>query len=551
MSVELHFDVPFSFEKSIHIIRALIETLNCSPRVTGLINYGSYEEILAFTMDYDLYDDPLQVIDDRQALAFFQKNESLPIAVDREQAALKKFFEAEERCRITNGLLRRPDRTFQERMSRESLIFELSRKIDHVLGDAPDFCDLPFGFGPGSNVGITRLTSVRRKLSAVPTLTTNAFLCGVLLRRDCCPHWDYLEKLKFVPGGKLAFVRKNALTDRIIVIEPIINTFVQKGIGKVIRERLREHGCDLNSQARNQKLARKGSIDGSLATIDLASASDTIAKALVERVFNDEWYALLCASRTPTIKLPKSKEYLAVQKFSSMGNGYTFELESLIFFCLIWAVTGRKPSVYGDDIIVPTGDAEQVIAALELLGFEVNTKKSFVSGPFRESCGGDYFRGVSVRPCYVKGNLSVKELFRLHNFFVREGYPERAEVLIKYIPKRLRIFGPDGYGDGHLLGDFCPTWSRKQGHAGYMFRTLSRKPLSLKGMLRGDYPAWLYYSTTVGLTAAGPGRNNLEVTFGNPRFTWEPTSSLFSEAIYQERDERIGQYRHTRVYVLS
>jgi hypothetical protein len=39
---------------------------------------------------------------------------------------------------------------------------------------------------------------------------------------------------------------------------------------------------------------------------------------------------------------------------------------------------------------------------LEALGFQINQHKSFFEGPFRESCGKDFFRGFSVRPVYLK-----------------------------------------------------------------------------------------------------------------------------------------------------
>jgi hypothetical protein len=39
---------------------------------------------------------------------------------------------------------------------------------------------------------------------------------------------------------------------------------------------------------------------------------------------------------------------------------------------------------------------------LDLLGFEVNSDKSFVEGVFRESCGRDFFKGHDVRGVYIK-----------------------------------------------------------------------------------------------------------------------------------------------------
>lgn len=58
-----------------------------------------------------------------------------------------------------------------------------------------------------------------------------------------------------------------------------------------------------------------------------------------------------------------------------------------------WDVT-----VYGDDIIVPSQHAQSVISALKWFGFTPNSRKTFTSGVFRESCGSDYFGTKAVRP---------------------------------------------------------------------------------------------------------------------------------------------------------
>jgi len=58
--------------------------------------------------------------------------------------------------------------------------------------------------------------------------------------------------------------------------------------------------------------------------------------------------------------------------------------------------------VYGDDLIVPVDYVRSVIDVLELLGFKVNTGKSFWNGKFRESCGGDYYDGEDVTPVRVR-----------------------------------------------------------------------------------------------------------------------------------------------------
>lgn len=100
-----------------------------------------------------------------------------------------------------------------------------------------------------------------------------------------------------------------------------------------------------------------------------------------------------------------------------MGQGHTFPLQTLLFFALAEATrvllkVRGKVSVYGDDIIVPTQMATQLITILTDLGFILNRDKSFFDAPdkiwrskkfFRESCGADFYGGVDVRPFMPQG----------------------------------------------------------------------------------------------------------------------------------------------------
>ena len=62
----------------------------------------------------------------------------------------------------------------------------------------------------------------------------------------------------------------------------------------------------------------------------------------------------------------------------------------------------------------------------------------------------------------------------MHNWFVRHGEPRLAEIVMENIPSHLRIFGPDGYGDGHLIGTYRLRSNRelkRRGHEGGFFDT--------------------------------------------------------------------------------
>jgi hypothetical protein len=174
-----------------------------------------------------------------------------------------------------------------------------------------------------------------------------------------------------------------------------------------------------------------------------------------------------------------------------MGNGYTFPLETLIFWGLAAACCDRDSdaTVYGDDIIIPSDRFELLAEILRYAGFILNVGKSFHVGPFRESCGKDYFKGIDVRPFYAKGWVSAQLLFVLHNFYVRDGDPERAKMVEDFIHPSLRIYGPDLYGDGHLLGDhpkYVPEKHRDRGYGGYFFDSFTTKQKKSFKLLPGD-----------------------------------------------------------------
>lgn len=255
-----------------------------------------------------------------------------------------------------------------------------------------------------------------------------------------------LESLEVVSYNKVTYVPKTAQTHRAIAVEPLMNVYLQLGVGQYIRDKLRRAGFDLSDQTRNQRLARLGSQwDGvpseGPVTLDLSMASDTLAVELVKELLPEEWYNLLSDLRSENglrdgVEVPWSK-------FSSMGNGFTFELETMIFAALSLAVHcecgGRRDhiSIYGDDIIVPANLTLRVVEVLNYAGFRVNTEKSYAFGPFRESCGKDWFKGEDVRPFFLRKEIKTRrDLLLCHNsFFVRSAEGPNSEV-VRYLFNR-------------------------------------------------------------------------------------------------------------------
>lgn len=430
------------------------------------------------------------------------------------KAAIERSAKAELLCRLTNKRLSywfgRTDPTgFSKewrlnKTRRRYLheVFHLARlKILNWLGPASsgEVAELA-RHGPGGCLGVKRPgTTEYFKYSAETYTATARCFPYVKALLDASPNWvrslsglgpfdegpslpvDKIlrERCTVTDYNKVTYVPKTARTHRAIAVEPMLNVYFQLGVGRVIRRRLRSHGHDLSScWERNKMLAQQGSKeeDGlKLSTIDLSMASDTLAIELVRDLLPPDWFDLLWALRSPNGDFNGTLKPWA--KFSSMGNGYTFELETLIFLalaksvCEVNGINSSKVSVFGDDIILPTDAYDTFSDCLRFCGFSLNQEKSFPRGPFRESCGGDYFQGQDVRPFYLKREIrSVRDLIFLRNslrIHLRKGVEMRAidqklvNSIVEFIDSRMpgfvrdHLLGPEtGPIDGVLYTDF-------------------------------------------------------------------------------------------------
>lgn len=512
-------------------------------KIATLIHGQRFREICEFEFDYAALDSAgytaSQVYHCRQAVGFFSKLENLEIGIDKEKVAWEKFLETEKACSFQNEVMRKyAVGEFQFLPDVESWLFEAQRKIARFLGPVPSFKKLGYRFGPGAtSLTKKRLASLREKFSAgvscseelvsmapailaeLPILTrawateyvenaweseltltdsTGKPVSGVVVTQE---FWAQVPIV--IHDGRLDFVPKNARTFRSTVTEPVLNGLFQLAVGDHMFDKFARIGQDLRDQTRNQRLALKGSIDGTLATIDLSSASDMIATELVYHLLPLDWACFLSKGRSGHVTYRKVKGRIALEKFSSMGNGFTFPLESLIFWALASAVAGESEvSIMGDDIICPSSAYKDVTRLLEACGFSVNSKKSFSTGVFRESCGADYYRGVDVRPFFQEKWVSGQTLFTLHNFYVRRGMTEDAERVKALIHPDLVIYGPDGYGDGHLIGAhprLVKDGHRRKGWSGFVFDTFTIKPRrDIRPEQPGDFvlPGYSIYQRT-------------------------------------------------------
>lgn len=235
---------------------------------------------------------------------------------------------------------------------------------------------------------------------------------------------------ELVDAAKLTFVPKTVSESRCICIEPALNIFFQKGVEFLLLGILdRYFGINLAwQQSKNAELARLGSIDRSFGTIDLSSASDTISLKMIKDVLPNDVLSHLLVLRSPAVK--SGSETIKLNMISTMGNAFTFPLQTIIFASAVEAVYNcrgvplRRPrgpnkignyGVNGDDIVVTRDCYDDVVRLLKILGFIVNSEKSFNEGFFRESCGSDYFIGTEVRGVYCKTLRTKQDYYSLIN----------------------------------------------------------------------------------------------------------------------------------------
>lgn len=346
--------------------------------------------------------------------------------------------------------------------------YVLSPVLD--LQQVYDSCDV----GPGASIGVHgKATNLARKFGSNWTVTPGAhdyaynaicrnFHAVELLNPRESPivcldpvelKSSFKDRVRIVTHNKITFVPKTARTLRSIAVEPFLNTFLQKGVDNVMRRKLRRVGINLTDQGINSEMARKGSLsdtEDSFVTIDLRNASDSIATNLCKQLLPQEWFDFL--NRIRSLEYELDGKLYTYHKFCSMGNGFCFPLETLLFTAACIAVGAGIPSVdfhvYGDDIVLRKRHADALILLLQDMGFELNSEKSFLNGQFRESCGSDWFGGDNVRPMTLDFELnSLQSLIKFVNLSQRNTrtfvfFEGAREVIYSLIPRPLHFYRP-------------------------------------------------------------------------------------------------------------
>nr|UJQ85253.1 MAG: hypothetical protein 3 [Leviviridae sp.] len=417
-------------------------------------------------------------------------------AHDRRQAAKIKLLEAEAMCRATNEKLRgchvndRPSWVSKARRLVADLLGTLTPgTVMGILGCGKH--------GPGSTLSSEgdRVTPYYKYADFPYTVTRSAVpyaLAAIslnprwmkiledsgrrteippagapLFQKELMIFWDCVE---VVDSDRITFVPKDARTERPIAVGASLNLYLQLGVKAYLEDKLRNVGVDLRDQTKNQQLAQAGSVHfgceevpnlSQFSTIDLSSASDTISYELVKMLLPSDWFAFLCDLRHESGMV--DGELLVYEKFSAMGNGFTFPLETLVFWAIAKATAQDQGhqfrrsdfAIYGDDIIVRYAISADVIRNLEWAGFKVNSEKSFLAGPFKESCGKDFLHGIDVRPFYLKRRVvthedvyfianSISDICMRHSG--NAGLVQLYMCCLAQVPRNSRLYVP--------LGDF-------------------------------------------------------------------------------------------------
>jgi hypothetical protein len=404
----------------------------------------------------------------RQLTLMFGKI-SLPCSDARERKAMLDFIKCEQDVRQSDS--ERSPIDFEAFCRMSDLLFaRMFSRVDREIY----YGDIRGKHGPGSTAD--RLLGNQKYDQQVWTRRLeNVFPFGDHIFPSHS-YYDLYESVDILEPGmeipvKVISVPKTLKTPRIIAIEPTAMQFAQQGILRAMLDSLRKDDIlpgliGFDDQEPNQLLARVGSLDGSLATLDLSEASDRVSNQLVRAMLRNHphLHEAVDAVRSRKAEV-RGHGVIRLAKYASMGSALTFPFEAMVFLTLVLMGIERELNqplcredvkhligqvrIYGDDIIVPVDTVRSVVGMLEHFGARVNTRKSFWTGRFRESCGKEYFMGEDVSivrfrkefPARRKDATQVISLVAFRNQMYYAGYwatckwlDEELRRILKHYP---------------------------------------------------------------------------------------------------------------------
>lgn len=273
---------------------------------------------------------------------------------------------------------------------------------------------------------------------------------------------------RFVLGSRCETVPKNNTTRRTINVEAWLNILLQRCISSSLRKVLKKHfKIELTSnkdmkykpdyfigQDQHQEMIK----NPLYATIDFSNASNSTALSTCQFMFPPRVFKLLQLSRSEFVYSKPDDTYHHLNMLSAMGNGYTFEVMTMLLAALAQGLD-KTSRVYGDDVIIKNRHATQFIELAEFCGYRVNTEKTFVNSLFRESCGAFYHDDHGyIQSFKIEYATSILDAIIIVN---KLGMLSKTSNLFKNAYKQaLRLFSPSMKG----------PWPSKQNENDFLSR---------------------------------------------------------------------------------
>lgn len=253
------------------------------------------------------------------------------------------------------------------------------------------------------------LLSLRQKDDLLDTSWLKSTFAGTILS-DSFRHYPESTIQRPISPSKVMSVPKTWKKQRIVAIEDVTRMYgeqaVRGGLYAALKRAFPGH-IDFSNASANQDMARFGSLTGTIATIDLSSASDSVGSEFVGACFErTPLWPILEKLRTQQFLVEEQGRTVQSSIFATMGNAICFPIMSWIFACVCLEVgcsmSDSNWAVYGDDICAPDRLIPDLVEKLQQYGFTVNVDKSFFGESlFRESCGGEYVNGKDVTPLRI------------------------------------------------------------------------------------------------------------------------------------------------------
>lgn len=384
----------------------------------------------------------------------------------RELAALHRFLECEQDVRRTDKAMASADLSAFGRVGR-LLCSGLFTLVDSRIYEGR----VVPRHGPG--VTADGLTANRKYSQIEWTQRLEEIFPALEFLLPSVRYWTELSGIDILEPGaerpvRVVLVPKTLKTPRVIAIEPTAMQYSQQGLLELLRDGMDSDPMlsrfvSLGDQTPNQRMALRGSLCRDLSTLDLSEASDRVSNQLVRELTRFHPWLSRALDATRSRKADVLGKTIRLAKYASMGSATCFPIETLVFLTCVFVGIERQLKrplrlrdltdfdgsvrVYGDDIVVPATMTSSVISSLETYGFVVNSRKSFWTGKFRESCGKEYYDGndvsiVRVRKFLPSSRRHVQELVStvaLRNNFFLAGMWETAKHLDGIIGKLIKF----------------------------------------------------------------------------------------------------------------